>query len=68
MIKSIVPNAKILGLVQKLFGVTAREASNLIQQHFSDESASYNNAENFYATSAYTAQAVSTASKVALFV
>ncbi len=67
-IKAKVPSAKILTLVQNAFGVTAKEAKNLIEEHYQAETVNYNNSDAFYAKAATTAQAISTVSKVALFI
>ncbi|MEI8092120.1 MAG: hypothetical protein WCG98_08235 [bacterium] len=67
-IRAKIPNTKVLQLVQNAFGVTAREAQKLVEEHYQAETANYTDSEAFYAKAEYTAQAISTASKVALFV
>jgi len=67
-IKAMIPSAKILTLVQNAFGTTAKEAKKIIEDHYQAETANYNNKDAFYAKAATTAQAISTVSKVALFI
>ena len=67
-VKWIVPKASILKLVQSTFGVTAKQAKDLMEDYYQSQAQNYKADANFYNKASVTAQAVSTSSKVALFV
>lgn len=68
MLRSAIPKAKILQLVQGSFGVTAKEAQKILEEHYQSASDHYVKDAQWYDTASKTSQGINTTCKVGLFI
>ncbi len=68
MVKSAVPKAKILELVKATFGVSAKEAQKILEEHYQASSVNYASNAAWYDRASKTSQAINTGCKVGLFI